>query len=72
MAYDVQFSIPTRTLGRADVEFQVKDASTTLGTLTVSKGSVVWFPSSTTIGYRLHWKRFAELMEAHATSVERR
>ena len=72
MAYTVDFTIPKRNLGRADVEFDVKQDGSMLGTLTVSKGSLVWFPTGTIYGYRIGWHRFAQFMEESATSVERR
>ncbi len=37
MAHDVKFSIPSRDLGRADIEFAVWKDGTKLGTLAVSK-----------------------------------
>ncbi len=42
--HDVSFSIPERSLGKADVEFVIKRDGAILGTLAVSNGSVVWFP----------------------------
>ena len=70
--HEVDFSIPRRTLGRADVEFKVRRDGKMHGTLIVSNGSVVWFPSGTSYGYKLGWKRFAELMEDKATRFEKR
>ncbi len=72
MAHDVQFSIPNRPLGRADVDFQVWRDGSMHGTLKVSKGTIVWFPSNTSYGYRIGWGKFDELMQQHATSFERR
>lgn len=50
MAHEVSFDIPERLLGRADIAFTVKQNGSVLGTLTVSNGSVVWFPKGTTYG----------------------
>ena len=72
MAHDVSFSIPKRTLGRSDVEFDVKRDDVKLGTLKISKGTVVWFPSGTTYGHKMGWKKFDELMRQHATRFETR
>jgi len=72
MAHEVRFSIPARYLERADVDFQVWRDGTMLGTLKVSKGSVVWFPSNTSNGYRLGWTRFDQVMQEHATTFEKR
>ena len=37
MAHDVQFSVPSRQLGRSDIEFMVKKDGDLIGTLKVSE-----------------------------------
>jgi hypothetical protein len=70
--HDVQFEVPERPLGRADVKFLVKRNESVLGTLTVSNGSLVWFPKRASYGSKLGWKAFDDLMHAQATRTERR
>jgi hypothetical protein len=70
MAHQVRFSIPPRKLGRSDVVFQVWQDGVLLGTLKVSRGSLVWFPANTTKGYKLTWERFDALMKEHVTGEE--
>lgn len=53
MANEVWFSIPNKPLGKADVEFRVWQDEEMHGTLQVSKGTLVWFPSKTSYGYRM-------------------
>lgn len=65
MGHDVTFSIPERTLGRADAEFKVKKDGRPLGRLKVSKGSVVWARGAATHGYKMNWADFDELMRRH-------
>jgi hypothetical protein len=73
MAHDVSFEIPRRDLGKADVEFHVKKDGAKLGTLAVSKSSIVWFPKEHTIGQKLSWTYFDQLMREHgAKGPERR
>lgn len=72
MAHDVDFSVPRRPLGKADVQFRVKSNGKVIGTLTVSKGSLVWFPSYTSYGYKMGWKRFDEMMRCKAKRMEKR
>lgn len=73
MAHDVTFEIPSRDLGKADVVFHVKKGGSKLGTLAVSKGSVVWFPKDHSYGYRIGWAEFDKLMtENGARGPERR
>jgi hypothetical protein len=70
--HDVDFEIPKRALGRADVKFVVRSDGHVLGTLAISNGSLVWFPKKTTYGCKIGWKKFDELMEQHAPRFELR
>lgn len=72
MAHEVDFSIPSRDLGRSDVEFNVKKDGKKIGTLKVSKGSVVWFPTDTSYGYKLTWSEFDQLMQQNGSRSEKR
>ena len=72
MAHNVSFSVPSRSLGRANVEFQVWEDGEMHGTLQVSKGTLVWFPSKTRYGYRMGWGRFHDIMVKNATSFEKK
>jgi hypothetical protein len=65
MKHDVTFTLPERGLGKADVEFRIKRDGSKLGTLKVSKGSVVWVPKDYSYGYKMGWADFADLMEQH-------
>jgi hypothetical protein len=70
--HQVHFSIPSRELGKADIEFKVWQDDKLLGTLAVSKGAVVWFPSGTTYGHKMTWSKFDALMKERGTGVESR
>lgn len=72
MAHEVHFIIPSRKLGRSDVEFQVYSDDEMLGTLKVSKGTIVWFPANTIYGHRLGWASFDKLMQEHVKGFEKR
>ena len=72
MAHDVKFSIPERALGRADATFRVKKNGRMLGTLTVSSGSVVWFPKNVGYGYKATWGEFDRFMKKQAKRAEKR
>lgn len=65
MAHDVVFSIPERSLGKADIEFLIRKDRTVIGKLKVSKGLIVWVPKNATYGYKLNWTDFAILMEKY-------
>jgi hypothetical protein len=72
MAHDVKFRVPRRRLGRSDVVFDVYSDGAKLGTLTVSKGSLVWFQARTNIGFKVGWEQFDRVMQENVTSAERR
>ena len=72
MGYEVLFSVPKRELGRADVDFEIWQDGAKVGTLSISKGSVVWFPANTTKGHKIDWTAFDRLMTQHVTGEERR
>ena len=40
------FEVRERKLGRSDVKFEIKRDGEKFGTMTISNGSVVWFPRS--------------------------
>jgi hypothetical protein len=70
--HNVSFSMPERDLGRADVEFLVKQDGVVLGTLAVSNGSLVWFPRGTSYGCKMGWTKFDENMQKLAKRFEKR
>ena len=72
MVHDVKFSIPKRQLGKSDVEFFVNKDGAMLGTLKISNGSIVWFPTGTKYGHKMQWTKFDTLMKDMATESESR
>jgi hypothetical protein len=71
-AHKVEFTLPTRELGRADIEFKVRRDDRLFGTLAVSNGSLVWFRADTSYGLKIDWVAFDEFMAAKAPRKERR
>ena len=63
MAHKVKFSTPELDVQRADVEFSVSNEGKKMGTLKVSKGSVVWTPKDYTYGHKLSWNDFGIVMQ---------
>jgi hypothetical protein len=70
--HKVTLNIPARELNRADVVFNVASDGKKFGTMTVSNGSVVWFPRGTVYGYKIGWERFHQFMLEDATRFEQR
>jgi len=71
MKHGVQFTVPRRDLGRADVLFDVNINGEKLGTLGVSKGSLVWYPKNNSYGHKVSWAEFDRIMQEHPR-VEKR
>ena len=70
--HKVKMTLPPREIKRADATFSVERDGKKFGTLEISNGSIVWFPPYTQDGLKMSWKKFSELMEEHATRVEKR
>jgi len=65
--HNVKFNIPERELGRADVEFDISDDVSKIGRLKVSKGGVEWVRKDHSLGYKLNWNLFDEVMRQRGT-----
>jgi hypothetical protein len=70
--HNVKFVIPERDLGKADIEFNVKRSGVKVGTLRISKGSIVWFPKDKSYGFKIGWTKFDELMQEQKGREKRR
>lgn len=64
MAHEVIANLHSKLVGHKDLEVEVKQDGSKLGTLLISKGNIEWLPASNHVNkHRLSWKKFAELME---------
>ena len=70
--HKVVMQMPPRELKRADAVFIINRDGQKYGTLTVSNGSIVWFPRHTSYGCKIGWKAFHEMMSEHAPRFEKR
>jgi phage pi2 protein 07 len=66
----VVMNLPPREIKRADVSFKIKRDGKLLGTLEVSNGSIVWYPSGTTYGNKMNWAKFDKMMDSEASRFE--
>jgi hypothetical protein len=62
--HDVKFNVPKRPLANKDIEFEVIANRAKFGELRVSKGGLLWVPRNDQLGYKLSWRKFAELAES--------
>jgi hypothetical protein len=65
--HEVNFVVPSRPLGNADIRFVVNRDDDKLGELHISKGAVVWIGKDRKFGRRLSWTKLAEVFEANGT-----
>ena len=65
MAHEVLFTLPDLKLGNSPIQISVKRDSVTIGTIQISKGSILWIHKGARYGYKLGWHKVAELMEEH-------
>lgn len=65
MSHTVDFIIPKRSLGKADVEFDVAKDGEKLGRLKVSNGSIEWVKKNDRYGYVMKWSDFDVLMQGN-------
>ena len=61
--HKVTFTLPERELGKADIEVKVRHNKVMLGTLKVSKGSLVWVPRDEQKGHKINWVNFDKYMQ---------
>jgi len=71
MSHDVTLALPQIGVGRADVEFKIRQNGNVLGTLKASKGSLVWVPRDATYGFKLDWATFDTLMRGNGRHQKR-
>jgi hypothetical protein len=68
--HDIAMKIPQLVFVlKTDVEIEIRENGSLLGTLHISKGSIDWKPRKKQHGLRLGWSRFDTLMQAHAKKV---
>ena len=72
MAHDVTFTLPERSLGNADAEFNVRRDGRAFGRLKIAKGSLVWVQANDQYGYKMNWQAFDELMKTHGDPERKR
>ena len=65
MPHRVRFSIPERELGTADATFKIERNGAMLGTLKISRGTIVWVPSGNSYGHKMSWNKSQEMMTTH-------
>ena len=60
--HDVSFTLPERSLGKADIELKVKRDGEILGRLKISNGTLVWVQKNAKYGFKVDWVKFDQFM----------
>jgi len=70
MTHEVRVKLISKIVAHKDLEIEVKEGRSKLGTLLISKGNIEWRPAWKQIKkHRLSWKKFAELMQRRGRTV---
>lgn len=59
----IEMSQPSKRVVNSDVTFDIYSDNTKLGAMTISKGSIDWWPKGALSGRRVSWERFAAAMD---------
>lgn len=63
--------VPTLKLGKADLEFTVRNRGRQYGVLAISRGALVWRPSRFRYEYRVTWPSLDEYAVANGVELRR-
>ena len=72
MSHQVDFILPERRLGKADVVFDVRENGARVGRLLISKGAIEWIPRSKKLRRKWSWARFDSLIRELGRKVRKR
>ncbi len=64
-SHNVKFSLPERELGKVDARFYIYEDGKKLGEITISKGSIEYFPASTPKPVAMSWSKFDKVMREY-------
>ncbi len=61
--HNVYLTLPNAELGKSDAVFDIYQDGKKLGTITISKGSIEWYPNIAKQPYSLSWSQFDKMMK---------
>jgi hypothetical protein len=64
-AHNVKFTLPERELGKVDARFFIYEDGKKLGEITISKGSIEYYPSNTPKPIEMSWTKFDRVMREY-------
>ena len=63
--HDVYGTLPFSLLGKKDAVFVIYEDDKKLGTITMSKGSIEWYPKNAKKGFTFLWEEFDKMIKNH-------
>jgi hypothetical protein len=63
--HNVFVTLPNAELGKRDAFFEIFKDDKKLGTITISKGSIEWYPSNAKKPYKISWTSFDKMIKGH-------
>lgn len=60
--HNVYVDLPWRELGKTDLKVQIYENDELLGTITISKGAIEWYPRNAKKPYKMRWSRFNRII----------
>ncbi len=61
--HNVYVTLPNAELGNSDAVIDVYQNGKKFGSITISKGSIEWYPNSAKQPYSLSWSQFDKMMK---------
>ncbi len=61
--HNVIISLPSAELGKKDAFFDIYKDDKKLGTITISKGSIEWYPLNAKRSYNMSWTKFDKIIK---------
>ena len=63
--HNVYFNLPARELGNSDIIIEVFSDDEKFGTVTISKGSLEWYPANAKNPYKMEWEFFDKVIKSY-------
>ena len=60
--HNVYVDLPWRELGKTDLKIRILENDDLLGTITISKGAIEWYPKNAKKPYKMRWSRFDRII----------
>lgn len=63
--HNVYVNLPDAELGKSDALFSIYKDAKKLGTITISKGNIEWYPTNAKKPYKMSWTNFDKMIKQY-------